>query len=423
MANNNAIQQNNQAQTSFSSEEILSFLEKNGTIDLRGVEEEMRNARRNKILTRHCYTVYQGKDGRWYSYLPDPVKGRKKIVKPTREKLEDQICAYYESEEDDPIGSMTLRRLYPSWLEYKELHVTYSTVVRIKKDWQRYYENSKIVDVPIRKLKKIDIDVWVHRMIKEYNMGKHQYGNFSLIIKQELEYAVDLEIIDDNPFRHVKIDRKRVLTPEYKKPDSTQVFTREEERLIIEHAWKAFNARKNYVQQFVPLAIVFMFYTGLRVGEAAALRFEDIDGDTLHVRRMVRYSNGEIIDDTKGTFGQREVPLVPQALEVIDAVMQRREKYRMDTKGYFFSPTDKPLNTYTSIQKSFTQYCRDLKIEERSAHKARKTFVSALLSAGINLNTVRQIVGHMDEKTTLNNYLYDRNTDTEKNLMIAAALA
>lgn len=209
----------------------------------------------------------------------------------------------------------------------------------------------------------------------------------------------------------------------YRKPDSTQVFTREEERLIIEHAWKAFNARKNYVQQFVPLAIVFMFYTGLRVGEAAALRFEDIDGDTLHVRRMVRYSNGEIIDDTKGTIGQREVPLVPQALEVIDAVMQRREKYRMDTKGYIFSPTDKPLNIYTSIQKSFTQYCRDLKIEERSAHKARKTFVSALLSAGINLNTVRQIVGHMDEKTTLNNYLYDRNTDEEKNMMIAAALA
>jgi len=28
----------------------------------------------------------------------------------------------------------------------------------------------------------------------------------------------------------------------------------------------------------------------------------------------------------------------------------------------------------------------------------------------------------MDEKTTLNNYLYDRNTDEEKNKMIAAAL-
>ena len=424
MATTNTSQQMMPASASFSDTEILSYLQQNGTIDLRGVQEEMRNARRKKILTQHCYTIYQGKDGRWYSYLPIEGKGRKKIVKPTREKLEDQICEFYESfDKDDLINSMTLRRLYPSWLEYKALHVTDATIIRVKKDWKRYYENSKIVDVPLCKIRKIDLDVWIHQMIREHGMGKHQYGNFSLILKQELEYAVDLDIIADNPFRHVKIDRKRVLVPELKKPDSTQVFTREEEKLLIDHAWEAYRSRKNYVQRFVPLALIFMFYTGLRVGEIAALKFDDIDGDVIHIRRMVRYANGEIIDHTKGSFGVREVPLIPAAREIVDCIFARRKEIRLPTNSYIFCPNERPLNTYTAIQKSFTQYCRELGIDERSAHKARKTYVSALIGGGINLNTVRQIAGHKDERTTLNNYLYDRSSDDERNALIAAALA
>ena len=138
---------------------------------------------------------------------------------------------------------------------------------------------------------------------------------------------------------------------------------------------------------------------------------------------MVRYSNGEVLNHTKGTFGPRDIPLIPAAKAVIDACRERRRIDRMDTKGYIFCPADKPLNTYTSIQKTFTKYCRELGIDERSAHKARKTFVSVLISAGVNLNTVRQLAGHMDEKTTLNNYLYDRSSEAERNAMIAAALA
>ena len=52
-------------------------------------------------------------------------------------------------------------------------------------------------------------------------------------------------------------------------------------------------------------------------------------------------------------------------------------------------------------------------VEQKSSHKARKTFVSAALDAGINLNTVREAVGHQDERTTLQSYLYDRSGDEE----------
>ena len=62
-------------------------------------------------------------------------------------------------------------------------------------------------------------------------------------------------------------------------------------------------------------------------------------------------------------------------------------------------------------------------IEKKTSHKARKTVISALLDGNVNVNSVREMAGHRDERTTLANYYYDRSTDEEKVRKIEAALA
>ncbi len=417
MADNNTLQQMMPSSASFSSDDVLSFLTENGTIDLRDVEEQMRKSRKERILEKHPYKIYQGKDGRWRTHLPDETKkeGRRLIVKSDPDDLEYAICLYYESNDEELIKeNCTLEKLYPLWIEYKALHVKETTVLRVKKDWRRYYENSPIVKKPIQTLTKLELDTWVHKMIREYKMDNHQYGNFSLIMRQMLEFAVDSEIVQVNEFLKVKVDKKRVLVPSCKKPDHTQVFNKSEEKKIINHAWEAFEKDEHYVQHFVPLGIIFLFYTGLRISELAALKFNDIDGKKLHVRRMVEYPTGTIVDDTKGTFGEREVPLCPEALSILGVIREKRTELGIDTDGYIFCPNDRPLNTYTAVQKTITNYCRELGIEQKSIHKVRKTMISTMIDGGLNLNTSRQIAGHMDEKTTLNNYHYDRSDDEEK---------
>lgn len=109
-------------------------------------------------------------------------------------------------------------------------------------------------------------------------------------------------------------------------------------------------------------------------------------------------------------------------MRVIDAAIARRAEEGLSPEGYVFCPHDKPLNTYTSIQKTFTKYCRELGILQRSSHKGRKTVVSTLLDKGVNINTVRQIIDHMDEKTTLNNYCYDRSDSQDRYDLITQAL-
>ena len=413
------------ASAAFSPEETLAFLEINGIIDLRDVEENMRKARKEKILQKHPYSIYQGKDGRWCTYLPDDSKayGRRLIVKTHLDELETLLCKHYESIEAGLFKNVcTLEDLYPAWIEYKSVHVCETTVIRIKKDWRKYYENAEIVKKPIRSITKLEIDTWVHTMIREHGMNAHKYGNFSVILRQMLEFAVDSEIIEKNLFLDVRINRRRVLVPEVKKPDHTQVFTKSEENMLIERAWKAFNKQENYMQWYAPLAVIFLFYTGLRLGEISALRFEDITGKSMLVNRLVRFPTGEIVDHTKGSYGSRTVPLIPNAAYIIDLIRTHRQERGLDAEGYIFCPNDKPVSTYNAIERALKKYCQNLGIEERSPHKERKTFTSALLSNGVSINTTRQLAGHVDERTTLNNYCYDRSDEDEKLAQITYAL-
>ena len=405
-------------------EEILNFLISNGSIDLDGVTTQMKQSRRQKILENHPYNIYQDKDGRWRTYIKDETNkyGRKAIVKSNRDDLEDALCDFYLGITSTAMRKRTtMASLYKEWLEFKALHVKASSVARVQNDWDRYYANTAIVNKPICSLTKLELDRWVHEKIREHEMTPHMYTNFSLIIRQELNYAVDLGIIEKNPFLDVKVDKKRVLVPEHKKPDRTQVYTRDEQAQLEELAWKDYETKHYKVHQLTPLAVMFMFYTGARVGEICGLRYSDIEGNYLTIRRTVHHPDNVVTEATKGTFGDREVPLVPKAWALINAAKERQREEGAPDDGYIFSMNEDPL-LYSSVTKAFYRYCELMGIDPKSSHKARKSFVSSALDGDVNINTVRQMVGHTDERTTLNNYCYDRSTDEEKLRKLAAAL-
>ena len=425
MAYAGTLKHNITASSSFSQEELLRYILERDNLSLDGVVSDYMKVRKEQILANHPYTIFKSKDGRYRTYIKDPSasSGRRMIVKSSRAKLEDAIVDQYTSMSEDMFSAnATLASLYPDWIEYKALHVEYTTIKRVIKDWKRYYEGAAIVSKPICSITKLDLDEWIHKMIKKYDMDYHQYGNFSLILRQELEYAVDRGIIDSNPFLSVRIDKKRVLRAEHKKPDETQVFTPEELEFIYERAEKDFLSNSRPKHKLVPLAVQFLFQTGMRLCEIASLRYEDIDGDEIIVRRMVRYPGGEIIDSTKGTFGDRRVPLTPKALELIDIARKKQKDNGQKDMQYIFVMTGGPIHIYLAIQKAFAKYCRQLDIQQRGPHKARKTYISELLDSGININTIRAVAGHKDEHTTFNNYCYDRRTKSERNAQIIAAI-
>ena len=166
------------------------------------------------------------------------------IVKSHKEDLLDYLINIYEKQEkDNSIKDYTPERIYPDWKSYKEIHTTAKNYIRrIDNDWKKYYVGTDIIKKPHKQLKKLDLDTWAHQLIQDNNMTKKQYYNATIIMRQALDYAVDLGIIAENPFSAVHIDGKRMFRQEKKTDatDATQVYLKNEIEPIYKMAWKDF---------------------------------------------------------------------------------------------------------------------------------------------------------------------------------------
>ena len=63
-----------------------------------------------------------------------------------------------------------------------------------------------------------------------------------------------------------------------------------------------------------------------------------------------------------------------------------------------------------------------INIPIKGTHRIRKTFVSTVVNNGDPITTASRIAGHADERTTIKNYLFDTNDETETNKAILNAL-
>ena len=132
--------------------------------------------------------------------------------------------------------------------------------------------------------------------------------------------------------------------------------------------------------------------------------------------------NGEVVDRAKSDAGERSVYLTAKAKKIIQAAKERQREEHVATDGYIFSMNDAPC-PYGAIRKTFVRYCKTLGIIYKSSHKVRKIYISTLIDAGVNINTIRELVGHADERTTYSSYCFDRNSKDERMRFIEEALS
>lgn len=401
---------------------ILQLLQNHAKIsydDVLALQEEMT---KKEILAQHKYAITLNKDGRYSTYLPDDTKSsnRRKVVKPTKESLEQEIIRFYKDKEKSKSKErMSLRKLYPQWLDYKSLHTESSAYIKtIDELWRKYYINDSIIDTPIAELTKHELDIWAHTIVRQNNLTKKQYYNMTIIIRQSLDMAVEMGIINENPFQKVKMESK-LFKPVKKKADETQVFLTDEKRLVEKAAYADFEESN----ETACLAIPLLFQTGLRISEIVALKWSDIDeekGNYIHIQRMEtkefeRLPNGTwgnpkrtVIDRTKSDAGNRNVYLTTVARKILNQIRECNLQKGYSNDEYIFLNAKGRITTLC-VDTRIRKYCRHINIDEKGSHKARKTYISTLIDSGeININYIREMVGHTDERTTYGNYCFNR---------------
>lgn len=425
-------------------ETIWSFLEQSGimNLDTGELSELIEMTKQQKlekaILKEHIenfYHIWQNDKGVYLTYLPakDKPKGRKAVSAFTQERLERKIIDFYlEQKKEEEQGTITLRKLYPQWLKIKSLETTASTYIRrIDNDWKRYYEADPIIDKDIKKFTKAYLKEWALSKIREKSLTKKQYYNMAVIIRHILEYAVENEWIPTNLYKSFKIEGK--LFRKVKKPeDETQVFLITEQPMIEAEAWKDFYENGYTTALAIPLA----FQIGVRLGELTALKTTDLcrDGKYIHIQRMAQKverqrpdgtwypTSWATVDHVKSSAGDRYVYLTKEARRIIKIIMDYNAENHLHEDDFLFFQRGKHI-TPTAIITRLRKYCNHIDTKQKGVHKIRKSYISALLDAGININEIRKQVGHEDERTTLHNYAFNRVDPLQNEADMERALA
>jgi integrase len=140
-------------------------------------------------------------------------------------------------------------------------------------------------------------------------------------------------------------------------------------------------------QGFWAVFIRFLLRTGARFGEAAALRWDDLELDSanpvVHLRRSV---NAGFVSATK-TGSARDVPLPDDLVAVL-------RDFRHDQDLVFGRPSDGQYLSSASTQKFVHRICDRAGIRRISWHGLRHTYATELTARGVPLPAVQALLGH-----------------------------
>lgn len=393
-------------------QQLLNYALQNGIIDTSFITEQIKMQRKAEILKNHPYEIYQGKDGKWYTYVKSD-DGRKKIKAVSREKIEDKLFSLYEEKEKEEKKKeeiITIKDVFQNWSNWKMANkdISEQTFERYECDFNKYF--SKIKDENIKKINEDFVENFINSSISENNMTVKQFSNFRTILyglfkfakKKNLVFFSITELITDMEISPKRFEKKK-LNPEL------QVYNSSEKLAMEKYLMSNMD--------IINLGILLLFKTGLRIGELSALKREDINNYSIYINRTeIRYRDKSkesinqyvVRDYPKSEAGERYVVVPTQYEWIIDKLLS------YGGKDYIFKKNGKRIRSY-NFRRRLRYICeRKINITPKSPHKIRKTYATILLDGNVRESTILNSMGHVDLECTRGHYYYNRASIEDK---------
>lgn len=308
---------------------------------------------------------------------------------------------------DPDAGHVTVEEVYRSWLASRDLKAT--TRNGYESLWKTCIEptwGSTRVD----RVTPLAVRTWVTKMegidgrVLSASRRRQAYG----VLASVLDAAVLDRRIITNPARERMGGRSSFL-PRVPNVQRRRYLSHEEVGRVAESAGGDHQA-----------LILVLAYSGLRWGEATALRVQDVDllRCRLHVVRSSAELNGEIIYQVPKTHQARQVPMPKALRDVIQPLLAGKGPEDL----IFTAPNGGPLRSANFRSRVWFPALRAAAVEPLRIHDLRHTAAGLAVDAGANVKGVQLMLGHADAAMTLNVYadLFDGHMEEVANRLDAA---
>lgn len=237
------------------------------------------------------------------------------------------------------------------------------------------------------------------------------------LLRPCMEQAVKDGIIQKNPCKGVQIPKESCVKKKTKKQFS---LNDSEIAKFRETVLSKYKTRDEYISRdgFV---LVIILNLGLRIGEALALTWDDVDFDhkIIHINKTMQCNiiNFDKVHGDNATYSQLKESAKTEAgvrvLHLNDDVLwyftelMEYDKRNGIKSNYLCSTAAGTLNSPRNLQRSLDRLIKRCEIEKPvTLHTLRHTFGSTLLRHGINIEVVSKLMGHANITITYNKYIH-----------------
>ena len=305
-----------------------------------------------------------------------------------------------------PRSRLTVRDLLKEWSEHKARDVAPRTLAQYRDALDRYVlpviGHRKLGDVTLR-----EIDMLYGLMLagdlpepakadakKPKALSARTVRLTHAALSQALSQAVRWGIIQHNPAAEATIPAHR--------PKEKQVLTGAERARFLDAA------RASFYGTFYRLLVD----TGLRPGEASALRWTDVDLErgAISVHRTVtRGEDGEaVLAEPKTSKSRRTVPLLGGLRDELVRHLDWQRERNLDVSGFVFTNQEgRMLRPWTFSTRDLDRTLKQAKITKPiTLYSLRHTFATLHVAAGTPLKVVSDVLGHATIQQTANTYMH-----------------
>ncbi|HFU3724276.1 TPA: tyrosine-type recombinase/integrase [Streptococcus suis] len=330
----------------------------------------------------------------------DTSRIRKEAQKILDAKIADTLSKLKSSE-------MLFTNLFDQWWIFYQQEIKRSSIASLRGNIRDIRESFGI------DIKVVNIDPkYVQDYLDNLDCSRNQKERNKSMLNLAFDYAVDLDIIKDNPSRRAKLPRIKKTLEDWKKVEEKYLEEDEIKPLLKELFRRPSTYRTALLAEFMSL-------NGCRIGEAVSLDPENRDFETkilqLHgtYDHTEGYRNGEKTDP-KTLASYRETIMTTREMEIIQELefmneLEKNTNPRYRDMGYIFTTKNGvPIQTNSfnlALKKANERLEKPIQ-KNLTSHIFRHTLVSRLAENNVPLKAIMDRVGHADAKTTTQIYTH-----------------
>ena len=264
----------------------------------------------------------------------------------------------------------------------------------------------------------------VQNLINDMISQGYSYSQISQVyntINQRYKLAIEQRQIAFNPTTGVQLPKKLQHSDSI---EPSKAMNPDEVKQLLIRAYEKYPCGT----PVYPRAdlIVLLLLTGMRVGEALALTWDDIDfdnrlisinknlvtvknEDTLKINPITNkpYKNITIIQNTPKTdCSYRLIPIGDNALQALQNIKSYNGKYK-----YIYANSKGNITSYRVLSRMLEAMIEHTDIKQKySLHSLRHTFASLLFAQGVNDRYISEVLGHSSVTVTHKIYIHIINS-------------